>query len=248
MFDALLTAAFNQYVIDKCDDYPSKEELDKMYPKPKRGLKRLKRELRRRKRLSKKSPLRTFGIISLIALSILSVCALLLLVPPVRHSVAGFTEDLLGIDIVLNSGRRNDKTPPSNNVTNERELIYDYEIGYIPDGYTQRENSVSQNRGYYSYFDEDGRYIYVSISPAYMTSVSLDGDSFEHDALEIMGRRGHLAYNEDIGYGTLIITDGDFIIQIDAITEKQELLRIAEGILDPSPENSSENAPPLSLY
>ncbi len=250
LFDAMLKAALEQYMEEKCATYPSDEELAKLYPVPKKGLKRLKKELRRRARLKKRSPLRTVGIISIVIASVIAVFAALMLIPAVRGAVGDLTQDLFGIKIVIDSSRTDHRTPPfvSGDPLEEDELVYDYDITYIPDGYTRREVSESGNRGYYSYFDDSGRYIYISISSAKMTSVSLDKDSFDHDDVEIKGRECHFAYNEDNSYGTLIISDGDFVVQIDAIAEKQDFLKIAEGILKDSPENNSENAPPINLY
>ncbi len=250
IFEALVKAAFQQYIEEKCASYPSDEELKKRYPVPKSGLKRLKKELKRRERAKKRSPLRTVGIISIILASVIAVFAALMLIPGIRGAVGNFAQDLFGIKIVINSDRTDHRSPPfvSDDTIEENEPVYDYDITYIPDGYTRREVSESGNRGYYSYFDDSGRYIYISISSAKMTSVSLDKDSFDHDDVEIKGRECHFAYNEDNSYGTLIISDGDFVVQIDAIAEKQDFLKIAEGILKDSPENNSENAPPINLY
>lgn len=235
-FDSLLKSALEQYVNETADSYPSDEELRKKYPVSESGLEKLKKAYKLGQRKKFKG---VFPIIC-IASAVISVGLLLSLIPAVSESLGGFFEDLFV------AGKSAD--PPVTDVTNEGGLLYNYDITYIPEGYTQRETSESPNRGYYCYFDDNGRYIYISISLADRTSVSLEKDTFEHERLNINGRECHLAYNKSNNYGTAIIADNGFVIQIDAIAEKTEILKIAEGMLSQDQKNGSRDSLPIILY
>lgn len=220
LLDAIIKTAFLEYIEEKCKTYPSNEELKELYPVPKSGVKRLKREIKRRQRKN----IRVLPIILAVIITAITTFTIVVSLPAIGDYFRG------------NFDKNELHNSPDTGITNEKsEPLYDYDITYIPNGYTQREISESPNRGYYCYFDDNGRYIYISISLADRTSVSVEKDSFEFSDTVIKGRKCRLAYNQDNGYGTAIISDGDFTIQIDAITEKNEIIKIAEGMLKQEP-------------
>lgn len=234
IFDALIKSALEQYVNETVDSYPSYEELKKLYPIPKSGLKRLKKAYKLRRHRKTATFLAAFA-------AIISAAVILALLPGIAQSAGEFFKGVFAI-----SG--SDAPNVSDTASENSDIIYDYDISYIPEGYTQRETSLSPNRGYYCYFDDNGRYIYISISLADRTSVSLEKDTFEHERLNINGRKCHLAYNASNNYGTAIIADNGFVIQIDAIAEKTEILKIAEGMLEEDQKDSSSDSLPVILY
>ena len=114
----------------------------------------------------------------------------------------------------------------------EKESVYDFEIGYIPDGFElNRKNEEESFRSYEYYVngDEEER-LSIRISLTKNTKVAVDSERSEIEHTMINGMDTYIAYWKDYHQGSVTMGNKEYIISISGRLDCDELVKIAENI------------------
>lgn len=116
---------------------------------------------------------------------------------------------------------------------NDFESIYDVKADYIPNGFSLTNTSEEYEAVGYTY--ENGKNskkfnIYVSLNDG--LSVLTDKNSSDVEKINVNGKDAYLIYSKEQNeeYGTVIITGSKITVTIYGQLEKDELIKIAEGV------------------
>ncbi len=226
LLDGLLYAAFKNNW-DEIDDAPSDDELAKMYPVPEGGAKKYVKLYKKSVRKKKRTPWTVVKRAAVIFLAIVSaVFAILMTNDDVRaavfESIAKWFDGHIEIDY-------NEAQTPSDN---EKESIYDFEIGYIPEDYElfeKHEWDTIRSFRYWRNNDED-RVIIIKIATSAGTSINLDRDHSEYEHTMINGMDTYIIYDHNENMGSVVMGNKEFTIRVAGDVDYDELLKIAENI------------------
>lgn len=238
LFDAILTTAFTEYWNRELEKMPSDEELKKMYPVPKKGL-RLAKKLEKRRKYGKSPALVYLQRASVIVLVVIAaVFALLTTSPTIRaaignsftawfndHVVIDFTED----PVAPVSEKSTDTTADSETEADPA-TVESLKIGYIPDGFELVSEEEREGTRRYIYMAEDGRYISITISSADMSKVSIDNELNDYDEIVINNKKAYILYNEIESIGTLVFGNNNCVVTINGLMTEEILIDIATNI------------------
>ena len=239
LFDAICRAEFSRYIKNKCETYPSKEELDAMYSVPKRGRRRLMRAIKAEQYGKPLFVVYLQRVAILLLVTITVAFGVLMTNTEVRAEIGNviieWCEKYIKFD--FNGGKETiveiDDTEGSSDTSDqsfESNPIYDYEIGYIPEGF-DLENS--KERGYtrnYIYYDAIDNCVGISINDSNHSTYSVDIENNEYTEIIINGKKAYCLYDDSVGSGSIIANEAEYIIYVYGTVSKEELIKIFENI------------------
>ena len=141
----------------------------------------------------------------------------------VKFDFNGGKETVVKIDDSEESSDDSEKSFESN-------PLYDYEIGYIPEGYELKSSKEREYWRSYTYPNSEGSYISISISNSSNSSIAVDNEYYEYTEMIINGKTVHLFYDDIDLAGTLICNESDYVIKISGTVNKDEFIKIFENI------------------
>ena len=238
LFDAILTTAFTEYWNRELEKMPSDEELKKMYPVPKKGL-RLAKKLEKRRKYGKSPALVYLQRASVIVLVVIAaVFALLTTSPTIRaaignsftawfndHVVIDFTED----PVAPVSEKSTDTTADSETEADPA-TVESLKIGYIPDGFELVSSEEREDTRKYMYMAESGNYVMIEITNLHKFSVAVDTELSNYEEIIINGNKAYYIYNSDEDMSYMIIKKDNCVISITGFISKDVIVSIANSI------------------
>lgn len=239
LFDAICREEFLRYIKKESESYPSKEELDAMYSVPKRGRRRLLRAIKA-ERYGKPLLvvyLRRAAVILLVTITV--AFGVLMTNTEVRAAISkaiiewyekyiefdfnGGKETVVKIDDTEESSDDSEKSFESN-------PLYDYEIGYIPEGYELESSKERERMRNYIYYDSIDNCVMISINDSNHSTYSVDIENNEYSEIIINGRNAYCLYDDNIGSGSIIAKESEYVIYVYGTVKKEELIKIFENI------------------
>lgn len=109
------------------------------------------------------------------------------------------------------------------------------ELGYVPEGYEQTKeySEESETFTWHSHYFENGEggMFYVSQNLSDRLSIGI-GDRTEYtlEHPEIHGVEAEMYLHEEMGMVLMIWTEGDYVMEINGLLPKEEVIQIAEHI------------------
>ncbi len=147
-------------------------------------------------------------------------------------SVSGLVakDELIKVAENITSKKSNDKTITSD----------DLNIGYIPEGFELTSSDEKSGHREYMYTSDNGDYIIVGIYDSKYSDVGVDSENTEYEVISVNGQEAHLLYDENDRGGTLLFGNNEYYVSIMALTDKSELIKIAENITAEQPQADAE--------
>lgn len=223
VLDSVLSSAFAEYMDEEAQALPSKEELAKMYPIPKNGLKRIKRDLKRQRPKSKAMVyLKRVAIVLVAAITLFT--GVLSLSTEVRSTV---TEAIIGFfDKFARISFGNEDVEPTKVI----EDVGDFEIGYIPEGLELINNVEEHDSRKITYMSDESEFLFITLFSSNSMEYAGDVEYSDYEPIEINKNEGHILYNDKERSGTLFFENNGYTVMISCILDKNELLKVAESI------------------
>jgi len=108
--------------------------------------------------------------------------------------------------------------------------IQDFEITYVPPGFTLTDIQERESLREYFYLKENGDFLLVGFYSSKKLSIALDTELLEYEQISINGNNYILSYNEIERNGYLTYGNTEYAIVISFMSEKEEIIKVAEGI------------------
>lgn len=111
-------------------------------------------------------------------------------------------------------------------------VVNDYEVTYLPDGYREMENDDHEYMRLFTYENDEGDIIHLSMMEATGTGISLDTENAETGKAEVNGNESFWVQKEMEGstYVTILWHDNEWAFILSGQEPYGEMLRTAEGI------------------
>ncbi len=221
MFEELLEKAFNEQYDEEITSEPTLEELAELYPvtaKQRKDAKRISRQSRKPVWVS------YIGKAAAILLCVsLAGFGAMMIDPGIRatvgDSIVKYIEEGFNIDFT------EAKDPTSIDIA---ETV----IGYIPEGFEllpdrteEKIDSLS-----YSYMNADGEYIVIDILASSDIELITEDEHHELKYFNIDGYTGYISYSDTQKQGSVYFGNRSFTVAISGMTDREELIKIAENI------------------
>lgn len=244
LFDAICREEFLRYIKKESETYPSKEELDAMYTVSKRGRRRLMRAIKA-ERYGKPLFVVYLQRVAIILLVTITVAfGVLMTNTDVRAAIGKVFIEWYekyvkfdfnggeGVNIKIEDTKENSNENSGENTepSFESNPLYDYEIGYIPEGYELRSSYEMPDERAYMYYFLDESYISISINNPNYYSTWIDNERLEYTELTIDGKTVYLFSDENPVYNLILYYASDYVINVNGTVEKEELIKIFENI------------------
>lgn len=223
VFDAVIASAFSEYMDREAEDMPSRKELEEEYPAPKNGLRRLRREIKKRRPRSTVSVCLRRVAAVLLASAVLLAGAMTFSTE-VRSAVFGAIIQWFDKFASLSFG--DEPEMPVKVIEN----VSDFEIGYVPSGMELASSEEEHDFLRYMYTSSDSEYLQISIHSNDSTEYAGDIELSEYDSIMINDINGYIFYNPDERLGSVFFEKSNYSVMISCILEKSELIKVAESI------------------
>ena len=139
-------------------------------------------------------------------------------------------DELIKIAENITAGESDDKTITSD----------DLNIGYIPKGFELTSSDERSGHREYMYTSDNGDYITIGIYASKYSGIGVDSENTEYEVISVNGREAHLMYDENDRCGVLLFGNSEYYVSITALTDKSELIKIAENITAEQPQADAE--------
>ncbi|MBR6513257.1 MAG: DUF4367 domain-containing protein [Clostridia bacterium] len=219
--DELLGNAFKKQLENELNNGPSDNTLDAMYPFTEEQMKRA-------KELSRKNKKQSFmwrsqlGRVAAVILCVTTAAGAISLTNPivrghVSNTVTYLIDEYISIDFA-------DATD------DERIDISKTRITYIPEGFSLENDNSDKDSISHIYQSPEGEYIIIDIEESGDINLMTDVEAHRTEFYRINGYEGYISYSEDLGQGSVYFGSSYFTVAISGMTEKDELIKIAENI------------------
>ena len=141
----------------------------------------------------------------------------------IKFDFNGGKDTIVDIDDTKESSDTSDQSFESN-------PLYDFEIGYIPEGFELESSYEIEYMRSYTYHDSEGSYISISISHSNNYSIAVDIENYEYTEMIINDKNVYLMYDDNKKDGTIICNESDYTIKVYGAVKKEELIKIFENI------------------
>ncbi len=223
VFDTVLASAFSEYMDKEAGSMPSKEELDKEYPAPKNGLRRIKREIKKNRPKSRAMVyFQRIAVVFLVAVTLFT--GVMSLSTEVRSAVSNAIVGWFDKFARVSFGE--EPVVPAKVIEN----VGDFEIGYVPDGLELVDSTEDDDGREYTYTSDDGRFMFIGIYSPDSTTYTADIEISEYDTISVNDKLGHIFYNDDEKSGSIVLENNEHTIIISCILDNSELIKVAENI------------------
>ena len=225
VFDGILKAALYEYIYDLDKSLPSDEEIAQMYPISRK-------EARKYKRIAKvnkyRAPLtvvyfRRAAAAVLVAVSL--SFGLLATSAKVRAAIVDTVVEWYDKYIKIDFGNSSDADTDT-----EMPDFESLNINYIPDGFEQVSSDESEDTREYLYTADNGDYVFIGIYSSESTQLSVDIENNEYEKITINGNDAYIMYAEAERTGMAVIGNSEYTVSITSVSEKSDLIKIAENI------------------
>lgn len=226
IFDGVIKVAFNEYQDQALNNMPSDDELAKMYPVPKKQL----RKARRRIKAQKYN--RPLGIVyaQRIFVSFLTIVSLsfgvLAMSVDVRSAISKTVIEWQEKYVRISFNETNEPEA-ADGATKDAESL---EIEYMPDKLQLISTVEEQYAREYMYMADDGEYALIGIYSSESSTVMADTEFSSYEMIQINGQDAYILYNYEEKSGTLIFGNESYTVSITCVMDRTELIAIAEGI------------------
>ena len=232
VFEGILTAALNEYIVEELKSVPSDEEIAEMYPT---SIKLKKRYQRKAKEKKYQLPLPlvyckrlavAFFVVVTLSFGILMTNS------DVRAAVSNTVVTWYEKVIQINFFKAQDTINTDKSTETEDSLpdLSDLKVTYIPSEFMLASSIEETEKREYIYTAEDGRYLVIGMYSSETTEVVLDIELTKYEEISINGNSGYLVYNEVENTGYLTYGNTKYTITISSISTKEEIIKIAENI------------------
>ena len=220
-FDELFTKALRQQYENELNNGPSDKDLSAMHPFTEEHMK--KAEELSRKHKKSRSPwhrqlVRAAAVILCVATAI---GAITMTDPTVRgnvsHAVTHFIDEFISVDF-------------SDAADDDRIDITKTRITYIPEGFMLAKDSSDKDTISHIYENSVGEYIIIDIEQSSDIRLMTDAGTHETELYRINGYEGYISYSEELSQGSVYFGSSYFTVAISGMTERDELIKIAENI------------------
>lgn len=116
----------------------------------------------------------------------------------------------------------------------------DLNIGYIPEGFELTSSDERSGHREYMYTSDNGDYITIGIYDSKYSDIGVDSENTEYEVISVNGREAHLMYDENDRCGVLLFGNSEYYVSIMALTDKSELIKVAENITAEQPQADAE--------
>ena len=103
-------------------------------------------------------------------------------------------------------------------------------IGYIPEGFELESSNEDVGLREYVYTANEGEYIFIGIYSSDSANVAMDIEDIDYDEMTINNNKAYIVYDEVDGAGAIVVGNSQYTISITSVTDKSELIKIAENI------------------
>ena len=236
LFDAICRKEFLRYIKNKCETYPSKEELDAMYSVPKRGRRRLLRAIKA-ERYGKSLLtvyIRRAAVILLVTVTV--AFGVLMTNTEVRAAIINafikWNEKNIEFDFSVDDPV-SDSSDSSNNSDSSEVNINSIKIDYVPKHMYLTYALENDNVRIYTYLDSSNENVDLMIEIHYDNNIGafVDNEEYDYQEIEINNKKAYCLYDEKSNDGIIILNDNGFTIVITGNIQKNELIKIAENIV-----------------
>lgn len=221
-FDELLSDAFRKQYENELKNGPADEDLSAMHPFTDEHMKKAEQLSRKNKKQS--SLWKTgFGKAAAVILCVgISGGIIAATNPEVIGNVGSTVVNWFGeyVSIDFSDAEQNLKI-----------TIAKTEIGYIPVGFELDKDNSDKDTLSRIYVNEAGEYIIIDIEESSDINLMTEKDSHEVTYCTINGYEGYLSYSDDLRQGSVYFGSSYFTVAISGMTEKDELIKIAENIV-----------------
>ena len=229
VFEGIITAALNEYIAEELDAVPSDEEIAKMYPTSLKMKKHYQRKAKEKKyQLSlplvycKRLAVAFFVVVTLsfgILMTNSDVRA------AVSNTVVTWYEKFVQIDF-----SKTEDTYDTDDTESSIPEFTDLEIGYIPLKYVLSSSTEDLYYREYIYTSDDGDYMLIGLYSSEATEIATDIELMEYEQIIINGNNAYILYDDIERMGSLIAGNNKYTILITSISEKEEIIKVAENI------------------
>lgn len=238
MFDILLSMAFAKQEEKSNKAIPSNKELSKMYPLPEKRLTSLLKYQKKQDKIKRYGrPLAIVymwrTVVILLATIAVSFGAVMLnseVRAAVGKAVVQFFEQFVKVD----PHPETETTPQSDYESSVTKAIENYNLRYIPDGYSIENEALKESTREYDLIADDERSIYVFIGYSWTTVFYSDDELRSFAALEIDGcQQAYIMIDdEEPSFKTVYAISDDVSIIVEGYDDSAELCKIVEGIIN----------------
>ena len=221
LFEEMLEKAFMKQYNDELTTEPSNEELDSLYPitlKQKRDAHRLS------KKQSKPLWLTSLGRVAVILLCVcLTGFGAMMMDPGIRATVGDNIVKYIEQGFNIDFTEANDYRDIEINKT---------EIDYIPEGFELVSDRTEESADSlsYTYMNGAGEYIVIDILSS--SDIELITEDEHHGLVfhNIGKYNGYISYSDTQKQGSVYFGNSYFTVAISGMTDRDELIKIAENI------------------
>lgn len=226
IFDGVIRIAFYEYLNQEINNMPSDNELSKMYPVPKKQLRKARRQIKAQKYN------RPLGIVYAQRILVSFLAAITL-----SFGVLATSSDVRSAISKTVIEWREKYVRISFNETKNPEvtesLIKDaesLEITYLPDKLNSISTVEEPGKREYMYMADDGEYALIGIYSSESSTIMADTEFSSYEMIQINGQDAYVLYNDGEKSGALIFGNESYTVSITCVMDRSEMIAIAEGI------------------
>ena len=219
--DELLGKAFKDQLENELNNGPSDDTLEAMHPFTDEQMKRA-TELNRKNKKQRISWKTQLGRVAAVVLCVITTAGVISLAnPTVRGHVSNAVTRLIDEYISVDFGAGTDNDPIDISKTR---------ITYIPEGYCLYEDNSDKDSISHIYQNDMGEYIIIDIEESSDIRLMTEKSAHEFEIHDIGRYEGYISYSEELKQGSVYFGNSYFTVAISGMTEKEELIKIAENI------------------
>ncbi len=221
-FDRLLSEAFREQYKKELNSSPSDDSLEAVHPFGDEQMKRA-TELSRRHKNDAKGWRTSLNRVAAVVICIAMGSGIIAMTNPtvrgnVAHAVTHWIDEYIAIDFAeAADGDRID-------ITKTR-------ITYMPEGFKVAEDNSDDDSISLIYENSEGDFIIVDIEQSSDINLMTDDTAHDTDYQPINGYEGYISYSDELGQGSVYFGSSYFTVAISGMTERDELIKIAENIV-----------------
>ncbi|MBR4882041.1 MAG: DUF4367 domain-containing protein, partial [Clostridia bacterium] len=200
---------------------PSDDTLEAMHPFTEEQLKRATELGRKNKKQT--PPWKTqLGRAAAIILCVATAAGVITMTDPtirghVSNAVTHWIDEYISIDF-------------SDAADDDRIDIKKTRITYITEGFEMTTDSSDKDSISHIYQNAEGEYIIIDIEESGDINLMTDSAAHETELYPINGYEGYISYSDELGQGSVYFGSSYFTVAISGMTEREELIKIAENI------------------
>lgn len=219
--DELLGKAFTKQYEKELNNSPTDGDLAAMHPFTEEQMKKAEALSRKHGR---QNPLwaKTLGKAAAIILCIATAAGVITMTDPtvranVSHAVTHFIDEFISVDFsdAAESGEID---------------IASTRVTYIPEGFVLCEDNSDKDTLSHIYQNDIGEFILIDVEASSDIKLLTENDAHDLELTGINGYEAYISYSEDMTQGSVYFGNSYFTVAISGMTERDELIKIAENI------------------